>query len=261
MRAADFAFYDPPFLALAHRGGAHYPPNRGRENTLHAFHEAVALGYSYLETDVHATRDGVLLAFHDDRVDRVTDAIGHLGDLSYAQVQEVRVNGVDPVPTLAELLEAFPDARFSVDAKSDAAVEPLAEVIAEHEAYERVCVGSFDTRRVHRLRRRLGRPVASFASPVGIGLNRFAPWLTQALNSDAAALSVPLTWRLAGRRCQVLTPRLVRTAHRAGKAVLVWTVDDATVMESLIDAGVDGIFTDRPERLRAVLTGRGLWPR
>lgn len=259
MRAAEHPFFARPFLALAHRGGAHYPANVGRENTRHAFTEAVALGYDYLETDVHATSDGVLLAFHDDRLDRVTDAVGRIGDLPYARVREVRVKGVDPIPTLAELLEAFPGARFSLDPKSDASVDPLADLIAQHAAYDRICVGSFHTRRLHRLRRRLGRSVASFASPAGIALNRFAPWLTWALNTEAAALSVPISWSLAGRRTQVLTRRLIRTAHRRGKSVLVWTVDDATVMDSLIDAGVDGIFTDRPDRLKRVLVRRGLW--
>ena len=73
MRAADYAFFDVPFAAFAHRGGATYEPNLYRENSMHAFKEAVALGYRYLETDVHATRDGVLLAFHDRVLDRVTD--------------------------------------------------------------------------------------------------------------------------------------------------------------------------------------------
>lgn len=259
MRAVEYPYFAAPFVALAHRGGAHYPPNRGRENTRHAFAAAVALGYTYLETDVHATADGVLLAFHDDRLDRVTQLSGRIGTLPYARVQTARVAGTDPIPTLAELLETFPQARFNLDAKSLAAVEPLAQVIADHEAYDRVCVGSFGTYRLHRLRRRLGREVASSASPVGVAWNRFAPWLTRALNSPAAALQIPLRYRLAGHPVQVLTPALLRAAHRAGKQVHVWTVDDPGVMDSLIDAGVDGLVTDRPDRLRTVLDRRGLW--
>jgi glycerophosphoryl diester phosphodiesterase len=98
MRAADYAFFDVPFTAFAHRGGATYEPNLYRENSMHAFKQAVALGYRYLETDVHATRDGVLLAFHDALLDRVTDHTGAVADLSYAEVSEARIHGIDPIP-------------------------------------------------------------------------------------------------------------------------------------------------------------------
>ena len=117
MRAADYAFFDVPFAAFAHRGGATYEPNLYRENSLHAFKEAVALGYRYLETDVHATRDGVLLAFNDRVLDRVTDHTGAIAELTYAEIAEARIHGLDPIPRLSELLAEFPDVRFNVDVK------------------------------------------------------------------------------------------------------------------------------------------------
>ena len=135
----------------------------------------------------------------------------------------------------------------------------LAEAIAEHDAYDRVCVSSFGIRRLWELRRRLGRRVASAASPMGIAANRFAPWLTRVLNTPAPALQMPISYPIRGREVTVLTPALVRAVHRAGKQVHIWTVDDADVMERLIDAGVDGIFTDRPDTLKDVLLARGLW--
>src|SRR6188472_2079849 len=161
MRAADYAFFDVPFAAYAHRGGATYRPNLHRENSLHAFQEAVALGYRYLETDVHATRDGVLLAFHDRVLDRATDRTGAIAELNYAQVSEARIHGIDPIPRLSELLVKLPDARFNIDAKSPTAVALLASTIEEFEAYDRVCVSSFGIRRIHELRRRLGWRVPS----------------------------------------------------------------------------------------------------
>ena len=188
MRAADFAFFDVPFAAFAHRGGATYEPNLYRENSLHAFKEAVALGYRYLETDVHATRDGVLLAFHDRVLDRVTDRTGAIAELTYAEVAEARIHGLDPIPRLSELLAEFPDARFNVDVKSPRAVALLAATIAEHEAYDRVCVASFGIRRLYELRRRLGWRVPSAASALGVAANRFVPWVTWALNTPAPVL-------------------------------------------------------------------------
>ncbi len=259
MRAADYAFFDVPFAAFAHRGGATYEPNLYRENSLHAFKEAVALGYRYLETDVHATRDGVLLAFHDRVLDRVTDHTGAIAELTYAEIAEARIHGLDPIPRLSELLAEFPDVRFNVDVKSPRAVTLMAATIAEYEAYDRVCVASFGIRRLYELRRRLGWRVPSAASALGVAANRFVPWVTWALNTPAPVLQVPLSLPILGRRLSVLTPALVEAVHRAGKKVQIWTVDDSEMMEGLIDAGVDGIFTDRVDTLKDVLIKRGLW--
>jgi glycerophosphoryl diester phosphodiesterase len=259
MKAADYAYFDVPFAAFAHRGGATYPPNLHRENSLHAFQEAVALGYRYLETDVHATRDGVLLAFHDRVLDRVTDRTGAIADLNYAQVSEARIHGIDPIPRLSELLVSLPEARFNIDAKSPAAVALLASTIEEFEAYDRVCVSSFGIRRIHELRRRLGWRVPSAASALGVAANRFLPWLSRVLNSPAPVLQMPISVRVAGRRLTVLTPALVKAVHRAGKRVQIWTVDDSETMERLLDTGVDGIFTDRIDTLKDVLVKRDLW--
>ena len=259
MRAEAYAYFDAPFAAFAHRGGATYRPNLDRENSRHAFAEAVALGYRYLETDVHATADGVLLAFHDEVLDRVTDRVGAIADLPYAEVAEAKIGGIDPIPRLAELFEAFPDARINIDAKSETAVDLLADAIAAHGAYERVCVSSFSIRRLYRLRRRLGRRVASAASPLGIGLNRFTPWLTRVLNTPAPVLQLPLSYPVLGRELTVLTPALIAAVHHAHKKVHVWTIDDSETIVRLIDAGVDGIFTDRIDLLKDVLVERGLW--
>lgn len=259
MRAADYAYFDAPFLAFAHRGGATYPPNVGRENTLHAFAEAAKLGYRYFETDVHATADGVLVAFHDDRLDRVTERTGLVGALPYREIERARIGGIDPIPTFDALLEEFPDVRFNVDAKSEAAVPLLAEAIARHGAADRVCVSSFGIARLRRLRRLLGPQTPTAVSQAGIAWNRFAPWLTTMINSPGVALQLPVRHRIAGRELLVLTEALIRAVHRAGKQVHVWTIDDATEMERLIDLGVDGIFTDRIDILSDVLNRRGLW--
>jgi glycerophosphoryl diester phosphodiesterase len=259
MRAADYAFFDVPFTAFAHRGGAAYEPNLFRENSMHAFKEAVALGYRYLETDVHATRDGVLLAFHDHVLDRVTDHTGAIADMTFAQVSEARIHGIDPIPRLAELLAEFPDARFNIDAKSPTAVALLVSTIEEYEAYDRVCVASFGIRRLYELRRRLGWRVPSAASALGIGVNRFVPWVTWALNTPAPVLQMPLSIPVLGRQLPLVTQALVDAVHRAGKKLQIWTVDDPETMVRLIDAGIDGIFTDRIDTLKDVLIKRGLW--
>ena len=133
----------PRPLAFAHRGGAYHPEIEGLENTVAAFRHAVDLGYTYLETDVHVTSDGVLLAFHDTVLDRVTDRTGNIAESTYAEVQGALIGGSEPVPTLADLFDQFPEARFNIDLKSEGAVEALAAFIEEREAWDRVLIGSF----------------------------------------------------------------------------------------------------------------------
>jgi glycerophosphoryl diester phosphodiesterase len=244
-------------LAFAHRGGARHPDVVGLENTLFAFEHAVSLGYTYLETDVHATADGELLAFHDAVLDRVTDRSGVLAELTYAEVAEALIGGREPIPRMAELLERFPGARFNVDLKSERAVQLLAALVERTGTHDRVCVGSFSDRRLRVFRALVSRPVATSYGPVGVGLSRFAPgWLVdRLLHGRGDALQVP--HRLRG--ATIVTRGFVARAHAAGRPVHVWTVDDPTEMEQLLDLGVDGLMTDRTDVLREVLTARGLW--
>jgi glycerophosphoryl diester phosphodiesterase len=244
-------------LAFAHRGGAYHPDIEGLENTLQAFAHAVGLGYGYLETDVHVTSDGVLLAFHDTVLDRVTDATGAIATSTYAEVQRARINGSDPVPTLAELFDAFPDARFNIDLKAPGAVPALAVFLAEREAWDRVGVGSFSGRRLREFRRLTGGRVVTSASPGEVAAYRLLPSPVARLltRGQPRVLQIP---HRAGR-LTIVTPGLVRRAHRAGLHVHVWTIDDPAEMRALLEIGVDGIMTDRTDLLRDVLTEDGRW--
>ncbi|MBC9733899.1 glycerophosphodiester phosphodiesterase [Nocardioides marmotae] len=245
-------------LAFAHRGGAYHPDIEGLENTRAAFAHAVGLGYDYLETDVHVTADGVLLAFHDAVLDRVTDLRGAIADLTYAEVRRAHVGGREEVPTLAELVTAFPQARFNVDLKSDGAVDALARFVEDHRAHDRLLVGSFVQSRVRRFRTLTAGRVPTAATPAEIVAFRLLPSGRLAdlvTRRRVAALQVP--HRRA--RWVIATPGLVRRAHRAGKHVHVWTIDAPEEMELLLDRGVDGLMTDRTDLLRDVLVRRGQW--
>lgn len=244
-------------LAFAHRGGAYHPEIEGLENTLVAFRHAVGLGYRYLETDVHVTRDGVLLAFHDTVLDRVTDRCGQIGLLTHAEVREALVDGRESVPSLADLFDAFPHARFNIDLKSDRSVPALAEFIAARDAWDRVLVGSFSHRRTAWFRRLTRGRVPTCATPVEIAAFRLLPLgrLAGLLARNAAALQVP---HRRGRLV-VATRGLVRRAHAARRHVHVWTIDAPEEMHTLLDRGVDGLFTDRTDLLKAVLVERGQW--
>jgi glycerophosphoryl diester phosphodiesterase len=245
-------FLDHPGpLAFAHRGGAGDWP----ENTMPAFEHAVALGYRYLETDVHVTADGVLLAFHDDRLDRVTDRTGAIAALPYAEVAKARVDGREPIPLLEDLLGSFPDARVNIDPKDDRSVEPLIEVLRRTGAVGRVCIGSFSDDRLRRMRLRLGADLCTSLGPRAVARLRLDAVSGRVHPTPAGCVQIPERVRSVS----VVNAAVVRAAHRAGLQVHVWTVDDPADMHRLLDLGVDGIMTDRPGVLKEVLQARGQW--
>lgn len=244
--------HDEP-LAIAHRGGATLAP----ENTLAAFEMASALGFRYLETDVRLTSDGHLVCFHDATLDRATEGTGRIGRVRLGDLRKERVGGIEPIPTLAEALEAFPDSNFTVDLKEEAAIEPLARLLRHRPYADRVCVAGAWDGWLARLR-------------------RLAPDVTTALGWRS--LTVLIWHSRAGTRpprrvatapfahvpiklgaVPIFVERLVRHAHGIAVRVIVWTVDDPARMHLLLDMGVDGMITDRPDVLREVLIERSTW--
>ncbi len=222
-----------------------------------AFARAVDEGYRYLETDVHVTSDGVLIAFHDYHLDRVTDCRGRISNLTWEQVSKARIGGREPIPLMADVLEAFPDTRFNIDPKSDRAVGPLIDLLHSSRAVDRVGLGSFSDRRLTTLREALGPAVATSLGPRGVGLLTAAAALRFTPGTGAAvAAQIPIRYGPV----RVVSAALIAAAHAAGIEVHVWTVDDAEQMRRLLDLGADGIMTDRPDTLRDVLIERSQWP-
>ncbi|MGQ7296804.1 glycerophosphodiester phosphodiesterase family protein [Quadrisphaera sp. KR29] len=274
----------PPFLGLrgpvglAHRGSAAHP-----ENSLAAFEAAVALGHRVLETDVHTTADGVLVALHDPTLDRTTDGSGPLSALAWEQVAALRlrdasgaVTGHAPV-RLVDLLDAWPAAsprvRLNVDVKELAAVVPLVDLLASRpREAERVCVASFSDARRRAVVAGLAARGVRVASSAGTGgVLRFLVGARLGLRGrvlralvGADALQVPPATSVpVGRRrlpVHLVTPALVDAAHSAGLVVHVWTVDDPDQMRLLFDTGVDGVVTDDAAAVREVLRERDAWP-
>ncbi|GFH39388.1 glycerophosphodiester phosphodiesterase [Streptomyces pacificus] len=246
-------YLDHPFpIPFAHRGGT----AGGLENTAAAFRRAAGLGYRYFETDVHATGDGRLVAFHDPTLDRVTDARGRIGRLPWAEVARARVGGKEPLPLFEDLLEEFPAARWNVDIKAERALEPLVDLVRRANAWDRVCVGSFSESRLSRAYRLAGPGLATSYGVRGvIGLRLRSLGVPAPVRPGAVCVQVP---RSQGG-VPVVDRRFVREAHARGLRVHVWTVNDPESAAALLDLGVDGIMTDHLEMLRTVMTDRGAW--
>jgi glycerophosphoryl diester phosphodiesterase len=243
-------------VAIAHRGFS----TEGLENSLTAFRAAIELGYGYVETDVHTTADGVALVFHDATLDRVTGVRGAISSLTAGQVAAARINGREPIPTLAEMVTALPGVRINLDVKDEGSVATVAAAIEQYSLHDRVCVASFSDRRRRAVLRRLSRRTASSAGQAGTAaFVLLGPWLPRFLMrrllSDVDCLQVPLKFKFI----RVVTPGSVARAHALGLKVHVWTVDDPELMHRLFNLGVDGVMTDRADVLAAVMRERGYW--
>lgn len=256
-------------IAFAHRGGAALWP----ENTLVAFRGAIDLGIRYIETDVHTTRDGVIVCFHDHTLERTTNGRGPIRNLTLAELRELdagwtfspdgrrfpfRGKGIT-VPTFEEALELHPEVRFNVEIKQREpdVVEPLWRFIEERGLHDRVLVAAADDRIGHAFRRASGgrvrtspgvRGVRDFWAAAHTGVHRVMSFDFDALQVPPAHPDHPW-W-------PVVTRRFVRAAHRHGIQVHVWTIDDPDEMRRLIDLGVDGLMSDRPDILVDVLAKR-----
>ncbi|HSK25255.1 MAG TPA: glycerophosphodiester phosphodiesterase family protein [Egicoccus sp.] len=250
-----------PFLdddgpaAIAHRGGDHV----GAENSMAAFADAVALGYRYLETDVHVSSDDVLVVHHDPSLDRVTDTVGAIAGLTWETVSRARISSREPVPRFDELVSSFPDVRLVVDLKDDLAVDPMIERLrGDDRLLERICLGSFSDARLDRIRNALGRRVCTSAGPAEVRRMRIGS-LTRRGGSRvrirADVLQVPLRFGAI----PIVDARFLAAAHWAAKPVHVWTVNERAEMHRLLDLGVDGLVSDRTRALRDILVDRGAW--
>lgn len=245
-------------IAFAHRGFS----RDGLENSLQAFKNAAELGYGYVETDVHTTSDGVVMLVHDETLDRVTDGSGAIKDHTYAELQKVHIGGKELIPTLDELLTALPDICINIDIKDASSILPLKEVLDRHEAYDRVCISSFSDKRIMAFEALVpGRNITKSAGKFRVGafvvLGRLGlTWPLKWILRDVDALQVPVRYG----RIPVVTAASVARAHRLGLQVHVWTINETTDMDELLDLGVDGVMTDRADLLADVMAGRGFWP-
>lgn len=259
---------DWPFLAhehpirLAHRGSRELWP----ENTATAFGEAVDLGYRYIETDVRMTNDGIVVVFHDETLERTTNGRGRIVDWRWEELRHLdaawsfaperghplRNEGIG-IPRLDDVFSTWPDVCFNLDLKAPGIEWAVAEVIARSKRQDSVLVGSFHDRRIAKFRRVSGGEVATSAGPRVAMSAWLASRTGRPIRTKVAAYQLP--FEAPGFR---LDRRFVDAAHAAGVHVHAWTVNGAVDMDRLLDMGVDGIVTDRPDVLNEVLRMRGI---
>jgi glycerophosphoryl diester phosphodiesterase len=251
-------------LVFAHQGGENIRPS----NTLEAFHHAVELGADVLDTDMHMTKDGVLVLMHDQTVDRTTDGHGAIRDLTLAEIKQLdaaynfttdngqtfpyRGQGLR-VPMLEELLQLFPDKRFGIEIKQTEPVETaqrFCALIRQYHMEPSVLVSSFRQENMNEFRKQCPE-VATSATEDEVRPFFFASLLgmTRAFTPVFNSLQVPE--EAAG--FQILTPQFVAAAHERGLPVQPWTINEEADLKRILTLGVDGINTDNPDRLLSLL--------
>ena len=256
--AASHLFFqqtDARPLVIAHRGGAGLAP----ENTLHAFEKAVNLGVDVLEIDVRSTSDGAIVVIHDATVERTTNGTGRINEMTLAELKKLdagyrfspdggqnfpfRDKGIT-VSTLEEVFKAFPRMKFNIEPKqaSPSIIKPLCNIIRENGKTDSVVVGSFSQSILDEFRVECSG-VATSASTTEVGkfLTMYKTGLTKSFSPVMQALQVPV---FTG-----VTKEFVEAAHERNLQVHVWTVNERAEMQRLLEAGVDGIMTDYPDRL------------
>ena len=251
-------------LAISHRGGAGLWP----ENTMEAFSRTVDMGYRFIETDIHVTSDGVVVCLHDPTLERTTDGRGEVTELPWREVREFdaghnhhpdqgfpfRERGVR-IPSLEEVARTVPDLRMVLELKADHTEEAVLAVVRRLGLTDRVIIGSFSDERLARIRELSGGAVATSTGEKEVSRLVKAAWLGRRAVTENAAMQIPPRSGLV----PLVTKRTVRAYHRMGLAVHVWTINNPRQMRRLLDRGVDGIMTDRPDVLRDVFLEREIW--
>jgi len=259
---AFFAAERPGVQVIAHRGGAALRP----EATLAAFAHAAELGADILELDARATADGAIVCLHDATVDRTTDGKGPVAEISLGELRKLdagyrwtadggkthpyRGTGVQ-VPTLEEVFKRYPRLRMVIEMKvrTPEFAQSLCKLTREAGMSQRVLVASFDHDTLDAFRQACPEVATSMSARearVFVGLAKIG--LAAAYSPDAAALQVPV--RLGST--EVLTVAVIGAAKERNLRVHAWTVNDEETMRRLVSEGVDGIMTDRPDRLLAL---------
>ena len=250
-------------LVFAHQGGEDIRPS----NTLEAFRHAAALGADVLDSDMHMTQDGVLVMLHDKTVDRTTDGTGAIRALTLEQIKELdagyrfTTNGGETfpfrgkgftVPTLEELFQAFPGKRFGIEMKPAelGIAGPFCAMIRKYDMQDKVLVSSFRQANMDAFRQACPE-VATSATENQVRVFYFMNLLglARAYTPNYNSLQVP---ERSGN-IHVLTPQFVAGAHSRGLAVQPWTINEEEDLKRILALGVDGINTDRPDRLLELL--------
>ena len=233
------SFLDSEFQGFVHRGDT----SIFLENTIEAFQSAISLGYQYLETDLRETSDGKIITFHDPNLKRITGANITISETKFSDIRMRRLPSREIIPTIDELLEEFQDSFFNMDLKVNQIEEKVLKKINSHNALERVCLGSFNSKTIKKINSLEPKILTS------MGISQVIMYKFFQKKNISKLIQIPTRWN----GIKVITKKFIDRLHNDGLKVHVWTINKEKEMQSLIDLGVDGIMTDNASGLIKVM--------
>ena len=225
---------------LAHRGGA----EESYENTTESFEYSELLGCEFIETDVQVSSDGIPYIFHDDDLKRILNKPVRFDSLSSNEIDDLSIFNSCKIPKLSDTLLRFPNLCFQIDFKTDEVVMPALDVINDMNVFDRVCIASFNSKRLQNVRSLYPDLCIS------MGPNEVFKTLLASLNLfkgeiPGDCLQIPMSYY----GIKIVSKRFVDFVHSRGLKIMIWTINDIKTFKYLIDLGVDGIITDKPKLL------------
>ena len=235
----------PGVAISAHRGGSIEAP----ENTLESFEYAIKMGCSYIETDVQLSADGIPYIFHDDDLNRLFKKDTIFNSLYSTEIEKLKLFDSYQIPKLETALKKFPNTLFQIDIKTDEVAIPTMRVIEALNAFDRICIASFNSNRLKTVKDMFPNTCLSMGPKevLKLLLSSFGIYKKEILGD---CLQIPI-YKYG---IKLVTNRFVKYVQSVGLKIHVWTINDADTMQKLINLGVDGIITDRPKLLKDLLS-------
>ena len=233
------------FIGLSHRGNS----KKFIENSFEAFNSVIQMGYRYIETDLRLTLDKEVIAFHDPDLKRLFNLDLQVKNLTFNEIANLFKEKNCNLLTLKDALRKFPRIHFNIDLKVEEVIQDSIKVVADLNAFDRVCFASFHSSRTRKVLRHNQNAIIS------MGMKDVALFKFFNLNDkNIKIIQIPLKWK----GIKILTRNLIKKANISNLLVHVWTINDRKTINNLIDLGVNGIVTDEPELLMEIMKERDL---
>ena len=233
------------FIGLSHRGNS----KKFIENSFEAFNSVIQLGYKYIETDLRMTLDNEVIAFHDPDLKRLFNLDLQVKDLTFNEINNLFKEQNSSLLTLEDALKKFPEIYFNIDLKVSKVIQDSIRVVADLNAFDRVCFASFHSSHTRKVLRHNQNAIVSMGIK-DIALFKFFKFN----NKNIKIIQIPLRWK----GIKILTRNLIQNADKSNLLIHVWTINDRKTINNLIDLGVNGIITDEPELLMEIMKERDL---
>ena len=239
------SYQKDPFIGLSHRGNS----KNFIENSFEAFNSVIQMGYKYIETDLRMTLDGEVIAFHDPNLRRLFNLDLWVKDLTFNEIANLFKEKKCRLLTLEDTLKEFPHVNFNIDLKVKEVIQQSIEIVRDLNAFDRVCFASFHSSHTKKILLNNRNAIVSM-SMKDVALFKFF----KIHNKRIKVIQIPIKWK----GIKLLTRNLMQEAYKNNLLVHVWTVNDEVTINNLIDIGVNGIITDKPELLMKTMKERDL---